>query len=121
VPDAAFDPPTAQTVHSAGLVQEAPARVQGGGVRRTWQTPAVFDAADSQDRSGTEPHWAPVSPIAVILPGIVLLFAGLWMVTDNGPLATGWAFFAIGLALLLVGTVARGVAWGLDLHADSRR
>lgn len=79
------------------------------------------DAAHSPAGSGTEQRWAPASPIAVLLPGMLLLFAGLWMVTDGGPLPMGWAFFAIGLALLLVAAVAWGVAWGLDLHAGSRR
>ena len=49
------------------------------------------------------------------------LAAGLWMVTDGGSLPLGWASFAIGLALLVVGGVAWSVAWGLDLHADTRR
>lgn len=79
----------------------------------------MSDTADSPSRSGTEPRWAPASPITVVLPGVVLLFVGLWMVTDGGSLPTGWAFFAIGLTLLLVGAVAWGVAWGLDLHANN--
>ncbi len=50
------------------------------------------------------------------------MFAGLWMVTDpNPPLGIGWACFTIGLALLLVGVVAAGVAWGLRLDAHRRR
>lgn len=59
--------------------------------------------------------------MAALLPGVVLLFAGIWMVTDGGPLPLGWALFAVGLALLSVGAVAWGVAWGLALDADSRR
>lgn len=54
------------------------------------------------------------------MPGALLLFVGLWMVTDGGPLALGWASFAVGLAFLLVGAVAWGVVWGLDLHDDPR-
>jgi hypothetical protein len=57
----------------------------------------------------------------VLLPGVVLVFAGLWLVTDGGSLPLGWASLAVGLALLIVSGVAWGVAWGLDLHADSRR
>jgi hypothetical protein len=56
--------------------------------------------------------------MAVLLPGVLLVAAGLWMVTDGGSLPTGWALFSLGLALLLVGAVAWGVAWGLELHAD---
>ncbi|KAA1420925.1 hypothetical protein F0U44_00845 [Nocardioides humilatus] len=81
----------------------------------------MSDPASNPTTSDTEARWAPASPMAVLLPGVVLLFAGLWMVTDNGPLATGWAFFAIGLAMLIVGAVAWGVAWGLDLHDENRR
>jgi hypothetical protein len=68
-----------------------------------------------------QPRWAPVSPSVALLPGVVLLFVGLWMVTDGGPLALGWASFTVGLALMLIGAVAHGVAWGLDLHNDRRR
>lgn len=71
-------------------------------------------------QSGTERGWTPASPITAVLPGVLLLFAGLWLVTDGGPLPVGWAFVAVGLALLSVGAVAWGVAWGLDLHSDTR-
>jgi hypothetical protein len=71
--------------------------------------------------SETEPRWAPAHPIAALAPGVVLLFAGLWMVTDGGPLPLGWACFAAGLAFLIVGAVAQGVMWALDFHAFHRR
>ena len=51
------------------------------------------------------------------LPGAVLLFIGLWMVTDGG-VSLGWMFCAAGLALMLVGAVAQGVAWGMDIHKE---
>lgn len=59
--------------------------------------------------------------MAVLFPAVVLLFAGLWMVTDGGPLPAGWALFAVGLSLMIAGAVTWGVAWGLDLHAATRR
>jgi uncharacterized membrane protein HdeD (DUF308 family) len=78
-------------------------------------------AGPSQD-STSDPDSAPGPPISVTIPGAVLLFAGLWMVTDpDGPLVIGWACFTIGLALLLVGVIAAGVAWGLHLEAHRRR
>jgi len=43
------------------------------------------------------------------------------MVTAGGPRAVGWASFAVGLGFLLVGAVAWGVAWGMELHDDRRR
>ncbi|NPC98508.1 hypothetical protein [Nocardioides sp. zg-DK7169] len=64
---------------------------------------------------------SPGEPSAVVVPGIVLVVAGLWMLTDNGPLVVGWACATVGLALLLVGSVAWGVAWGLGLHEHDRR
>lgn len=67
------------------------------------------------------PRWAPFPPGGVLLAGVLLLFLGLWTVTDAGPLALGWAAFAVGLAFMLVGAVAQGVVWGLDLRDDRRR
>lgn len=57
------------------------------------------------------------SPTVAWFPGTVLLFIGLWMVADGG-LSLGWAFCAVGLALVLVGAVAQGVAWGMDIHKE---
>lgn len=81
----------------------------------------MSDTPASPASSRTEPRFAPGSPSAAVLPGVVLLFSGLWMVTDNGPVAIGWAFFSVGLAFLMVGAVAWGVAWGLALHAERQR
>ena len=63
----------------------------------------------------------PPPPSASLLPGAVLLFLGLWLVTDGGPLPLGWAVFSTGLAMVLIGAVAQGVAWGLALHDAQRR
>jgi uncharacterized membrane protein HdeD (DUF308 family) len=57
------------------------------------------------------------SPTVAWLPGTALLFIGLLMVTDGG-LSLGWAVCAVGLALVLVGAVAQGVAWGMDIHKE---
>ncbi|WP_166389471.1 hypothetical protein [Nocardioides ochotonae] len=79
-------------------------------------------AETPQPTSAATPDDPPGPPIAAIVPGAVLVFAGLWMVTDpGGPLGIGWACFTIGLALLLVGVVAAGVSWGLHLEAHRRR
>ena len=64
--------------------------------------------------------WTPAPPLAAVLPGVLLVFVGLWMVTDGGPPGLGWAAFAVGAGSLLVGAVAWGVAWGMDLY-DHRR
>lgn len=81
----------------------------------------MTDPANPRPTLPPEPRWDPPSPVAALLPGVVLLFVGLWMVTDGGPLPLGWGCFAIGLAFLLVGAVAQGVAWGLHLHEERRR
>ena len=81
----------------------------------------MSDATGSPTSSTTAPRGAPPSPAAVVLPGVLLVFAGLWMVTDGGSLPWGCASFPVGLALVLVGAVAWGVAWGLDLHAENQR
>lgn len=81
----------------------------------------MADSASPRRGPDSEPRWAPASPSAALLPGVLLLFVGLWMVTDGGPRAVGWASFAVGLGFLLVGAVAWGVAWGMELHDDRRR
>lgn len=71
--------------------------------------------------AGPDPQrWAPGSPAIAVAPGALLVFVGLLVVFDGGPLALGWAAFTCGLALLLTGSVAAGVAWGMQLH-DARR
>jgi hypothetical protein len=57
------------------------------------------------------------SPTVAWLPGTVLLFIGLGMVSQGG-LDAGWAFVALGLAMTLLGAVAQGVAWGMDIHKE---
>lgn len=56
-------------------------------------------------------------PLAAWFPGTVLLWIGPWMIIDGG-LSLGWAVCAFGLALVLVGAVAQGVAWGMGIHRD---
>lgn len=56
-------------------------------------------------------------PVAAWLPGTLVLWCGLWMVT-NGGLDLGWALVAFGSSLMLVGAVAQGVAWGMGIHSD---
>ena len=58
--------------------------------------------------------------MTAFVPGAVLLGLGLWLVTDGGPLLLGWIVFATGLTMVLLGTIAQGVAWGLDIR-DARR
>ena len=75
----------------------------------------------AQRASDVQPRWSPTPPGFAILPGILLAFVGAWMVSDGGSLPLGWACLAVGGALLIAGTVAAGVAWGLDLHLARRR
>ncbi|MGC4111706.1 MAG: hypothetical protein QM747_15060 [Nocardioides sp.] len=81
----------------------------------------MSDSSRRPHAVGSEPRFAPPSPLIVVVPGTLLVFAGLWTVTDAGSLPLGWAAFAVGQALLLMGAVASGVAWGLQLHDDNRR
>jgi hypothetical protein len=57
------------------------------------------------------------SPTVFWLPGTALLAIGSWMVTGGVP-GLGGVFCALGLALMLVGAVAQGVAWGMDIHKE---
>lgn len=58
-----------------------------------------------------------MSPTVAWLPGIALLWIGSWMVSDGG-LELGWALCAAGLATVVLGAVAQGVAWGMDIHRE---
>ena len=58
-----------------------------------------------------------LSPAVMWLPGTALLSIGLSMVAEGG-LSLGWVFGAGGLALVLVGAVAQGVAWGMAIHKE---
>jgi hypothetical protein len=71
----------------------------------------VVPEKDSEMKRGAQ------SPTVAWFPGTVLLVIGLVMGTDGG-LSLGWAFCAVGLALVLVGAVAQGVAWGMDIHKE---
>lgn len=73
------------------------------------------DQSPPREGSSSESRLTPSPPIATLLPGAALLFLGLWLVTDGGPLPLGWGLFVTGLTMVLVGTVAQGVAWGLAL------
>ena len=57
------------------------------------------------------------SPTVLWLPGTAPLAIGSWLVTGGAP-GLGWACCALGLALALVGAVAQGVAWGMDIHRE---
>lgn len=73
--------------------------------------------APSPQTAHLPPRWEVPSPVFAIAPGVLLLFLGAWMVSDQGPLPLGWACVALGSAFLLTGAVAKGIAWGLEIHA----
>jgi peptidoglycan/LPS O-acetylase OafA/YrhL len=73
-------------------------------------------------RGGLPQRWAPPSPGLALGLGIVLVFLGAWTLSDGElPQPLGWACVVVGAAFLLTGAVAKGVAWGLDLHAEAER
>jgi hypothetical protein len=76
----------------------------------------MSDEVVPENSSEVRERGAP-SPTMAWLPGTVLLFIGLGMVTEGG-LTVGWAFVAVGLSMMLLGCVAQGVAWGMDIHME---
>ncbi|HET8985313.1 MAG TPA: hypothetical protein VFN03_06105 [Trueperaceae bacterium] len=73
-------------------------------------------------RGDLQQRWAPPSPGLAILPGSLLVFLGAWTLSDGElPQPLGWVCVVVGAAFLLTGTIAKGVAWGLDLQGESRR
>lgn len=65
----------------------------------------------------TRSTWQTPSPEAAVFPGVLGTFVGFWMLTDGGPLPLAWVFVVVGMTFLLTGVIAKGVAWGLALHA----
>ena len=57
------------------------------------------------------------SPTVLWFPGTVFVLIGLWLTLEGD---TGWgpALLVVGSALVLVGGVAQGVAWGMDIHKE---
>lgn len=74
-------------------------------------------STDAVPQKESEMERGAQSPTTAWFPGTALLVVGLLMGTD-GDLSLGWAFCAVGLALVLVGAVAQGVAWGMDIHKE---
>jgi len=77
----------------------------------------VTESAIPKKSTGVEQRSSP-SPTVAWFPGTALLLIGLWLVADGGLLGLGWACCAVGVAFLLVGAVAQGVAWGMDIHKE---
>ena len=61
----------------------------------------------------------PVRPTPTIfwLPGTLMLCFGSWGVAEGG-IGWAWGVWPLGLALLIVGAVAQGVAWGVDISKE---
>jgi hypothetical protein len=57
------------------------------------------------------------SPAVLWLPGTLMLWFGVWGVVE-GSVAWAWGVWPVGLALLIVGGVAQGVVWGMDIHKE---
>ena len=58
----------------------------------------------------------PVTPALALVPGALILVVGVWMVLAEGPFPLAAACVAVGWTLVLVGGVAHGVVWGLQLR-----
>jgi hypothetical protein len=76
----------------------------------------MSDSSTSMAVNSTVQRSSP-APAVMWLPGAALVGVGLWMVS-SGVLGLGYAFFAIGSGCLLVGSVAQGVAWGMDIYKE---
>lgn len=75
--------------------------------------------APGQQRDDLPARWEPAYPAVALVPGVVLVLLGAWAVADGElPTPFSWALVAVGAAFLITGAVAKGVAWGLALHAE---
>ena len=80
----------------------------------------MTEATTPDHDESTDERRRPDTPATALLPGIGLLVAGLWILTDGGPVLLGLSFLVVGLTCTLIGSLASGIAWGLDLHAHRR-
>jgi hypothetical protein len=75
-----------------------------------------------RQRGDEQQRWAPPAPGLALLGGVLLVFLGAWTLSDGElPQPLGWVSVVVGAAFLITGAVAKGVAWGLDLHSEARR
>lgn len=75
--------------------------------------------ASNQQHDDLPARWAPAYPAVALVPGVLLVFLGSWAVSDGElPTPFSWVLVAVGVAFLITGAVAKGVAWGLALHDE---
>ncbi|GGO86023.1 hypothetical protein GCM10011584_07380 [Nocardioides phosphati] len=76
-------------------------------------------SASGQQHGDLPARWAPASPAVALVPGVVLVVLGAWAVSDGElPAPFSWVLVAVGVAFLITGAVAKGVAWGLALRDE---
>jgi hypothetical protein len=88
---------------------------------RSWQgTDGILRLVNADRDSVAAPdvaHRGAPSPTVFWVPGTLMLWFGLWGVAE-GSLGWAWVVWPVGLALLIIGAVAQGVAWGMDIHKE---
>lgn len=70
---------------------------------------------------GAVPHqFNSPSPFVALVPGVIAAAVGLHLVLADTAAWVGAVLLPIGVALLIIGAVAQGVAWGIPLERQNR-
>lgn len=70
---------------------------------------------------GAVPHqFNNPAPAVAVVPGVVAAAVGLHLLVADSAAWLGAVLLPIGVALLILGAVAKGVAWGIALERQHR-
>lgn len=71
--------------------------------------------------NGAVPHQFNVpAPFIAMIPGVIAVAVGIHLIVIDAAAWIGAVLIPIGALLLMIGGIAQGVAWGIDLERQRR-
>ena len=70
---------------------------------------------------GAIPHQFNVpAPFVAIVPGLIAAAVGIHLIVIDAAAWVGAILLPLGALLMVIGSIAKGVAWGIDLERQRR-